>query len=89
MLAVDVRQVARDGRVFDAVTARSFAAPLVLARLAAPLCRPDGLALVSEPPATTATADPNRWPPDELARLGWVDDGLLGSIRRLRRLPTT
>ncbi|MFT3852031.1 MAG: class I SAM-dependent methyltransferase [Ilumatobacteraceae bacterium] len=87
VLDADVRNVARDGRVFDAVTARSFAAPLVFAQLAAPLCRADGLALVSEPPAGTVGnySGDERWPAGELARLGWDDDGVAQGIRRLRR----
>ncbi len=84
--AVDVRELATTHRVFDAVTARSFAAPLVLARLAAPLCRPGGLAVVSEPPPpSTPSEASNRWPPASLARLGWDDLGVVGSLRRLRR----
>src|SRR4051794_31418410 len=94
VLAVDVRDVARDGRTFDAVTARSFAAPLLFARLAAPLCPPGGLALVSEPPPAGAAGPPapasreDRWPTTELSRAGWADLGVAEGIRRLRRLPT-
>lgn len=81
----DVRELARAGRTFDAVTARSFAAPLELARLAAPLCRPGGLALVSEPPSDEPD-DPARWPAARLASLGWVDAGRQRGIRQLRRI---
>jgi 16S rRNA (guanine527-N7)-methyltransferase len=77
----DVRAVAHRGAQFDVVTARSFAAPAVLVRLAAPLCRPGGLALVSEPPTPHAA----RWTTTMLDRSGWTDLGVTGSIRRLRR----
>jgi 16S rRNA (guanine527-N7)-methyltransferase len=77
----DVRAVGHRRAPFDVVTARSFAAPAVLVRLAAPLCQPGGLALVSEPPA----ADAARWPTVMLDRRGWIDLGVTGGIRRLRR----
>lgn len=87
VLAADVRDVARGGRTFGAVTARSFAAPLVFAQLAAPLCRPGGVALVSEPPpdGTRDRAGDERWPSAELTRLGWEDGGVTEGIRRLDR----
>ena len=81
VLTADVRELARAGRRFDAVTARSFAAPLMVARLAAPLCTAGGVALVSEPPAATT----ERWPETALAELGWADLGVRNGIRRLRR----
>ena len=48
----------------DAVTARSFGPPAVVAECAAPLLRVGGRLLVSEPPDT-----PGRWPADDLAAL--------------------
>ena len=51
---------------FDLVVARSFGAPAVLAECAAPLLRPGGRAVVSEPPG----GQPQRWPAAGLAELG-------------------
>lgn len=56
---------ARDA--FDLVVARSFGPPAVTAECAAPLLRPDGLLVVSEPPTS---ADAARWPAAGLAELG-------------------
>ena len=56
---------------FDAVVARSFAAPAVTAEAAAPFLRVGGQLVVSEPPDPSA----NRWPPQGLAELGLVRDG--------------
>lgn len=53
---------------YDLVVARSFAAPGVTAECAAPLLRPGGHLVVSEPP--TSITD-ERWPPAALARLGF------------------
>lgn len=53
---------------YDLVVARSFAAPGVTAECAAPLLRPGGHLVVSEPP--TSTTD-ERWPPTALAQLGF------------------
>lgn len=50
----------------EAVVARSFGPPAATAECAAPLLRPGGLLVVSEPP----TADGARWPAGPLARLG-------------------
>lgn len=63
---------------FDGAFARSFGKPAVVAECAAPLLRPGGWLVVSEPPADgggiTGTARPERqrerWPADELGRLG-------------------
>lgn len=49
-----------------AVVARSFGAPAVTAECAAPLLRPDGLLIVSEPPDSGG----RRWPPAGVAPLG-------------------
>jgi 16S rRNA (guanine527-N7)-methyltransferase len=60
----------------DAVTARSFGSPAVVAECAAPLLRVGGRLLVSEPPDA-----PGRWPADGLAALdlspseSWRIDG--------------
>jgi 16S rRNA (guanine527-N7)-methyltransferase len=52
---------------FDLVVARSFGPPAVTAECAAPLLRPGGLLVVSEPPTS---ADALRWPAGGLAELG-------------------
>jgi len=52
----------------DAVVARSFGPPAVVAECAAPLLRPGGHLVVSEPPEAPA----ERWPPAGLAPLGLV-----------------
>jgi 16S rRNA (guanine527-N7)-methyltransferase len=52
----------------DVVTARSFGPPAVTAECAAPLLRPGGLLLVSEPPAGGG----DRWPAGGLGLLGLV-----------------
>jgi 16S rRNA (guanine527-N7)-methyltransferase len=70
---------------FDGVLARSFGRPAVVAECAAPLLRPVGWLVVSEPPggrdpqgeateaptggASPATS-PSRWPAEPLAQLG-------------------
>lgn len=51
---------------FDAVVARGFGPPAVVAECAAPLLRPGGRAVVSEPPGGQA----DRWPQEGLAELG-------------------
>jgi 16S rRNA (guanine527-N7)-methyltransferase len=56
---------------FDGVTARSFGRPAVLAECAAPLLKPGGWLIVSEPPAEEAGRD-ERWPEKPLRRLGLV-----------------
>jgi 16S rRNA (guanine527-N7)-methyltransferase len=50
----------------DAVVSRSFGAPAATAECAAPLLRPGGLLVVSEPPE----ADDTRWPVAGVAKLG-------------------
>ena len=50
----------------DAVVARSFGPPSVTAECAAPLLRPGGLLVVSEPPASGE----DRWPVAPLSKLG-------------------
>jgi 16S rRNA (guanine527-N7)-methyltransferase len=59
------RQAAARGRA-DAVTARSFGPPAVVAECAAPLLRPGGVLLVSEPPG----GGPGRWDAGALVALG-------------------
>ncbi len=54
---------------FDLVTARSFAAPPVVAECAAPFLEVGGLLIVSEPPEETGGVS-RRWPGEGLAVLG-------------------
>lgn len=51
---------------FDRVVARAFGPPAAVAEGAAPLLRPGGALIVSEPPEP----EPNRWPENGLAALG-------------------
>lgn len=67
---------------FDAVTARSFAAPEVTARWAGELLAPNGRLVVSEPPQ----ASPDRWPDHVLATAGLADLGPVGGIRRFQKV---
>ena len=57
---------------FDAVVARSFAAPPVLAECAAGFLRVGGRLIVSEPPEDRAS---HRWPADPLNELGMRSTG--------------
>ena len=66
---------------FDAVTARSFAAPPITAKWAGVLLRSGGVLIVSEPPAD----DPARWTVELLERTGLTDLGRLAGVRRFRR----
>ncbi len=61
------RRAAERGR-HDAVVARSFASPPVVAECSAPFLRVGGLLITSEPPRESSTAD--RWPADGLALVG-------------------
>lgn len=71
---------------FDGVLARSFGRPAVVAECAAPLLRPGGWLVVSEPPSQSpgdppdpsadATAAP-RWPAGPLRQLGLVPERLV------------
>jgi len=67
---------------FDVATARSFAAPAVTARWGGALLRQGGVLLVSEPPDDR----PGRWSDAVLTPAGLVDEGILGGVRRLRRV---
>lgn len=80
----DARSLAVSGPQFDTVTARSFGPPLLVARVAAPLCVSGGEAIVSEPPPSAAEVS-DRWPTAELAALGWDDLGPVTGLRHLRR----
>jgi 16S rRNA (guanine527-N7)-methyltransferase len=58
---------------FDGVTARSFGRPAVVAECAAPLLRPGGWLLVSEPPSGDRP-ESSRWPEEPLRQLGLVPE---------------
>jgi 16S rRNA (guanine527-N7)-methyltransferase len=76
---------------FDGVLARSFGRPAVVAECAAPLLKPGGWLVVSEPPGDdtpTSVEDlsgdrpgdprgPTRWPPEPLRQLGLVPERLV------------
>jgi 16S rRNA (guanine527-N7)-methyltransferase len=53
----------------DLVVSRSFGPPAVTAECAAPLLRPGGLLVVSEPPSGSV----DRWPADGLAEVGLAE----------------
>jgi 16S rRNA (guanine527-N7)-methyltransferase len=61
---------------FDGVTARSFGRPGVVAECAAPLLKPGGWLLVSEPPSGEERQD-RRWPEGPLRLLGLVPEELV------------
>lgn len=73
-VAVTTARAEEHGRVsgergtYDLVVARSFASPAITAECAAPLLRPGGLLVVSEPPTTAVD---ERWPVAGLAALGF------------------
>jgi 16S rRNA (guanine527-N7)-methyltransferase len=80
VFADDVEQVIRRSPgSFTVVTARSFAAPEVVADVAGRLLDRPGWLLVAEPPETRT------WPSAALAASELVDDGRIGSIHRFRR----
>jgi len=82
VIADDVRALAATASgTFDAVTARSFAAPQITAQWAGLLLRAGGLMVVSEPPDD----QPLRWPAELLAINGFVDLGRDQGVRRFRR----
>jgi len=82
VFSADVRELAAIApHAFDAVTARSFAAPSITAKWAAALLRKDGLLLVSEPPQPVS----DRWPAELLTKIGLSDLGLVAGIRRFRQ----
>ena len=72
---------------FDGVLARSFGRPAVVAECAAPLLKPGGWLVVSEPPADSSDPSPEppddppeppvRWPIEPLCQLGLVPDRLV------------
>jgi 16S rRNA (guanine527-N7)-methyltransferase len=74
------RQASHRGQ-FEAVTARSFGPPGVVAECAAPFLRRGGVLIVSEPPDA-----PDRWPPDGLAQLGLTARGTSGGVAVLEQI---
>lgn len=66
---------------FDGVVARGFAPPPVTAECAAPLLRPGGLLVVSEPPEGAS-----RWPAEAVATLGLATEAVLTGIARYQVL---
>jgi len=83
VLASDVRTLGEsDPGSFDAVTARSFAAPPITARWAGILLRSGGRLVVSEPP----TDDTDRWPAEMLAECDLVDQGRDQGVRVFSRI---
>lgn len=82
VIADDVSALAAQASgTFDAVTARSFAAPEITARWAGRLLRLGGMLIVSEPPHD----DPLRWPAATLASHGLLDLGRDQGVRRFER----
>jgi 16S rRNA (guanine527-N7)-methyltransferase len=72
---------AREAGTAEVVTARSFAAPAITARIGAALLRPGGRLLVAEPPEI----DPDRWPSTMIDRLGLADLGRYDGVRVFER----
>jgi 16S rRNA (guanine527-N7)-methyltransferase len=62
---------------FDAVVARAFGPPAMVAECGAPLLRPGGQLVVSEPPDRSS----RRWPEEGVAELGLRQDA--GALRHL------
>lgn len=88
VFADDVRRLAEsESGAFDAVTARSFAAPTITAEWAGRLLRTGGTLLVSEPPdaAIDTEVAAARWPAAHLARCGLEPIDVVEGIRRFRR----
>ncbi|MGB8860894.1 MAG: RsmG family class I SAM-dependent methyltransferase [Ilumatobacteraceae bacterium] len=84
VVADDVSVLARRlPHSFDAVTARSFAAPSITAHWAGVLLRVGGTLIVSEPPHD----DAERWPASVLTTAGLADQGRELGVRRFIRLP--
>ena len=78
VLAADVRILGESAASrFDAVTARSFAAPTITAYWAGVLLRSGGRLVVSEPPVDEV----DRWPTELLSVSGLVDQGRDQGIR--------
>ena len=82
VLTADVSTVCAESPAgFDVVTARSFADPATTSRFIDVLLAPDGLALISEPPADRSTL----WAEALVGHPALVDDGVHQGIRRLVR----
>ena len=78
VMAGDVKQLGESSPgSFEAVTARSFAAPPITVHWAGVLLRPGGRLVVSEPPAD----DDDRWPAELLAAAGLIDQGRDQGVR--------
>lgn len=65
----------------DVVTARSFGPPLTVLDVSAPIVRPGGMVLISEPPSGLP-----RWSIADISSLGFVDHDSLDGIRRFIRI---
>lgn len=89
--AEEIGREAAHREAYDLVVARSFGAPAVTAECAAPVLRPGGVLVVSEPPTG---ADARRWPVRAVAEFGFApaeavttlaEDGSPVHLARLRR----
>jgi 16S rRNA (guanine527-N7)-methyltransferase len=77
----DADALARAGVVrAEVVTARSFGPPVVVLETASAFLRSGGVVIVSEPPD-----DRPRCADGDLVRVGFVDEGRFGAVRRYRR----
>ena len=76
----ETEAITRRGQI-DAVVARSFGPPAVVAECAAPFLRVGGILVVSEPPDS-----PERWDVDGLALFGMTDEGERENLRTLRQV---
>jgi 16S rRNA (guanine527-N7)-methyltransferase len=69
------------GIQWDVATSRGFGSPAYTAEHAAPLVRPGGVLLVSEPPES----DGSRWQTEDVTRAGFELEGVRDGVALLRR----